>query len=440
MRLKTLPETEKAVLGCLISIGSLKDKHSLYVQKTMLLIDESCFSSPEAVIVFRALKKKFDANEYFGEVQMIEAIGQTDERAFNYLTPMIGAYFSINLLEKAVYDLVDMSVVRKQIHCVQRSLRESEQEPGATDSKNIFVAMANEIATLGNKSSQSDGESFEEIADKYLSGQYQKQRKIMTNNRLLVKKVGGFDLKSLIVIAAGPGVGKTSFATWLMYQIASSMLDRQTLFFSLEMEKIRVWEKLISVIAEKPFAELTKEELDRAISKSLELPGVIYDDSRSEIDFIETTSRLRAAEKPISVIVVDYLTVVENKGKFDANYLKQKDICVRLAALAKELDCIVIALSQVNRNAAGRPREDRCPIPSDASDSSGGHVAATLWLGLDRPEMHDSSIELKDKFVVKCRKSRFASGFFEMELIFKNGVFLEPAEHYFAAPEKPTMF
>src|SRR5690606_23206305 len=124
----------------------------------------------------------------------------------------------------------------------------------------------------------------------------------------------------------------------------------------------------------------------------VQVPMKIYDTATtpmcSDIDYILTTARLKAMEKPISVIVVDYLGLVQNRGQFERNDLKQADITTKLAKLAMELNCVVIALSQINRASSSRAKDDQCPYPSDAADSSGSHRSSTLWLGVNRPELY----------------------------------------------------
>src|SRR5690606_33454758 len=89
------------------------------------------------------------------------------------------------------------------------------------------------------------------------------------------------------------------------------------------------------------------------------------------IDQIETECRLAALRQPLAVIVVDYLGLIRSKSRSERKDLEQGEIAKRLAALSLELNCIVIALSQVNREFKNRPVGDRCPVISDAAESMG---------------------------------------------------------------------
>ena len=245
--------------------------------------------------------------------------------------------------------------------------------------------------------------------------------------------------KSLIIIAAGASVGKTGFSIYLMDAVARAQPGSESLFFSIEMECEEIWMKHIGICAGKPFDKLTEAERLEAVAKSLQVPIKIYDTamcrSTADIDFILTTARMRAMEKPLSVIVVDYLGLVQNKGSFERNDLKQSDITGKLAQLAIELNCTVIALSQINRGSANRGVEDRCPWPHDAADSSGGHRSAALWFGVDRPELYQEDSSYCNQFVVKCRKNRFGNTF-DLIFAFNQGTFAEVSPGWFREPVK----
>jgi replicative DNA helicase len=250
---------------------------------------------------------------------------------------------------------------------------------------------------------------------------------------------GGIMAKSFITIAAGAGVGKTGFALYLLDAIARAQSDSQCLFFSLEMEAKQIWMRHVGICAKKPFDQLTADERLAAVAKGMQIAIQIYDSSMcksaADIDFILTTARLKAMDKKISVIVVDYLGLVEAKGNFESNAIKQTDITSKLARLAIELDCIVIALSQINRSPSARASDDRCPYPSDASGSSGSYFSSTLWLGVDRPELYQDDPSYRNQFVVKCRKNRFG-GIWELILAFNDGTFAEVPTGWFKLPSK----
>jgi replicative DNA helicase len=244
--------------------------------------------------------------------------------------------------------------------------------------------------------------------------------------------------KSLIFVAAGSGVGKTGFSIFLLDAIARQQPGSQTLFFSIEMEYSQIWMRHLGVCAGKPFDQLSEDECMSAVTKLSAVPMRLYDTAIcrdvSDLDFILNTARLRAMEKPISVIVVDYLGLVECKQKFERHELQQSFIVKELSKLAQQLNCTVILLSQINRGAATRADGDRCPWPHDAADSSGGHKSSNYWLGVDRPELYRDDPLYSNQFVIKCRKNRFGN-LFELILAFNGGTFAEVPFGWFKNPK-----
>jgi replicative DNA helicase len=149
----------------------------------------------------------------------------------------------------------------------------------------------------------------------------------------------------------------------------------------------------------------------------------IYENTLMTIDKIELICKVACQQKKIGVIVVDYLGLVQSHGKKE-HYLAQAEIAQRLAALAIELNLVIIALSQTNRDHKSRKPGDKCPYPTDAADSSGSERSSSLWFGIDRPEIDDDSIEFKNMFQLKCRKNRNGE-IFEGEFDFNEGRFVE---------------
>jgi len=172
------------------------------------------------------------------------------------------------------------------------------------------------------------------------------------------------------------------------------------------MSKKDILEKYWASVIGKHPEFFTKHEKSLAIARSLEVPISISDRKLATIDYVETASRIFSLTKPISVIVVDYINIVQNTKPFESHALRQADIAMRLSALAIELNCIVIVLCQVNRDYASRM--DKCPITSDAADSSGSERSSGYWLGIHRPCVDDDDDkQLDNQFIVKCRKNRW---------------------------------
>jgi replicative DNA helicase len=432
-------ELEQRVLETLMHFGH---HDSSDVQKAMLKLSADCFYSMDHQALFIMVRDTFNKQQPFGMVDMLMLIPRDNNELFTSLHWIIenyGKYPSgINYLESDVNRLITFSKLRRQIFLSEKMIEEVKNCGNPEDAQDILIRNINEISNLNFRESKA-GISSVELAESFYDGTLEKDLILPTTCDQLNEALnGGIMSKSLITVAAGAGVGKTGFAIFLMDAIARNQPGSQSLFYSLEMESKHIWMRHVGICGGKQFEKLDNDEQLNAVAKSLNVPMKIYDSascrSAADIDFILTNARLTAMQCPVSVIVVDYLGLVENKGKFERNDLKQADVTSKLAKLAMELNCVVIALSQINRGASQRAKDDQCPWPQDAADSSGSHRSSTLWLGVDRPELYQDDFCYKNQFVIKCRKNRFG-GTFELILAFNDGTFAEVPQHWFKKPE-----
>lgn len=431
-------ETEHEVLETIMHFADHKNAR---VQKIMLQINTDCFYNPANRNIYRMIKQCFDKQESFHFVDILGLIPRDNNELQDAMAWLMDNYRNCHAgeakFEHYVGRLITLSKLRKQLLLAEQMIKEVNNCACPEQCENIIANGITEISALSYRKAK-QGMSSMEIAEDFFDDKMPEEFKIPTASHQLNNLLqGGIMPKSLIIVAAGASVGKTSFSIYLTDIIARSQPDTESLFFSLEMEYKHIWMRHVGICAGKPFDKLSYDERLGAVTKLSQVPMRIYDtamcNSAADIDFILTTARLRAMEKPISVIVVDYLSLVETKLHFERNDLKQSYITGKLAQLAIELNCTVIALSQINRGAANRGIEDRCPWPHDAADSSGGHRSASLWFGVDRPELYQDDPLYRNQFVIKCRKNRFGDTF-ETILAFNGGSFAEVPNGWFKNP------
>jgi len=431
-------ELEQRVLETLMHYGNSSEAR---VQKAMLSLTTDSFYRMENQAIFAMIRKAYSNAEPFTFVDIVTSIPKDENDLYMAVWALIQEYGKLpsgeSYLANDVSRLNTMMRLRKQMALAQNMIQDVADCRKPEEATAILTSAITEISGLNYRESKS-GMSNADIADAFYEGKNVQPKPIATTCQQLNHGLGGGVMpKSLIFAAAAPSTGKTGFAIFLADAIARAQPDTEALFFSLEMEYNQIWSRHVGVCGGKPFDKMTEEEQLTAISKSLAIPLRIYDTTMSrngaDLDFIITSSRIRAMERKISVIVVDYLGLVKVKGKFDRNDLKLDEITTQLAQLAIELDCTVILLSQINRGAANRSEEDRCPWPHDAANGSGGHNSSAIWLGLDRPELYRDDPVLRNQFVVKCRKNRFGD-IFELIFAFNGGTFAEVPYGWFKQP------
>lgn len=216
-----------------------------------------------------------------------------------------------------------------------------------------------------------------------------------TGNINLDGYLSGFNNGNLIILAATPGMGKSTRLLIFAKEIAK--LGEPVLIFSCEMTKRQIVEKYIietsSVLSNKyrnnqlDSAELTK--IEYGISNLERLPIFIFDKPMAQPNFIR--KRAKAIKKKygkIGMIGVDYLQIMSPDEKIQVREQQISNISSNLKAIAKEYDTPVMALSQLNKEV--EKRDDRRPLPSDLRESQAIRNDADVILFIYRPEYYFS--------------------------------------------------
>lgn len=214
----------------------------------------------------------------------------------------------------------------------------------------------------------------------------------------------GWQPSNLIIIAARPGVGKTSLAMNLVERAA---LEREepVVVFSLEMSRMELTLRLISSLAKVDQAkfqtgDLTDADFDRFSDAMTKLQGAnLYIDDNTQTTPMEIRSRLRRIErehKSLGMVVVDYLQLMSLKKKTENRVVEMSEISRSMKFIARDFKCPVIALSQLNRGL--EHRTSKRPHMSDLRESGAIEQDADLILLIHRRGKEDAGPEEESRF------------------------------------------
>ena len=426
------PNAELRVIVCLLVLGNYKQ---IQAKKAMLLLNEECFYNSYMQDIYRLIRKQYDNCLPFDEYIILDLTKGWSKSHHNVLDRIIhNEVKTLANFDAYIDELILARQLRKQINAATFMLNCATTSLTNQESAEAFQEGLKEITSIGlNKSKE--GKTIAEIGALYFDGYYDNET-IKTNIDGFDNELdGGIKNSCLLTICGDTGVGKTYFALYLTYKIGNLNHDKQSLYFNLEMAEQNNWERLIGICAQKPFKHLTNKEKFNAHKIAIQHPITIYEEKHADIDDIITIARVKAIEKPLSVIVVDYISLVECKKDYHRNDLEQTNIAKRLASLAIELNCIVIATSQTNRNPERRGKDDRCPYMTDAAESSGNYKSAEIWIGIDRPEIYDDNPLYANIFIAKLRKNRNGK-LFNFAWDFNKGTFSEIDSKSFFAEVK----
>ena len=213
------------------------------------------------------------------------------------------------------------------------------------------------------------------------------------------KYITGLNRSDLILLAARPGMGKTSFALNIARAVAVAQ-RKKVAFFSLEMSKEQLASRLLSSEGMIPSqkiktGKLNEDEWSRLIQAGDVLSGSpLYLDDTPSITVPAMKAKIRRL-KDVSLVIIDYLQLMQSGKRIDNRVQEISDITRNLKILAKELDVPVLTLSQLSR--ASEQRTDHKPQLSDLRDSGSIEQDADIVLFLYREDYYNDQSKTPDE-------------------------------------------
>ncbi len=216
----------------------------------------------------------------------------------------------------------------------------------------------------------------------------------------LDNKTSGLQKSDLVLVAARPSMGKTAFSVNLAVN-AALKANASVAIFSLEMSKNQLIQRMLSSESHIELQNIIHGNLDGSWEKIIETMGVlseknIHVDDTPGISLAEMKAKCRKMkmEKGLDIVLIDYLQLMSGDGRSESRQQEISTISRGLKALAKEMDCTVVALSQLSR--APELRSDHRPILSDLRESGAIEQDADIVMFLYRDEYYHPDTEKKN--------------------------------------------
>ena len=220
-------------------------------------------------------------------------------------------------------------------------------------------------------------------------------RGIRTGYRDLDNLTAGLQRSDLIILAARPAMGKTTFVTNLAYNVAT-IAREPVLFFSLEMSKeqlvdrmladasgVDAWNIRTGNLSDEDFSKLSE-----AMGEMAEAPIFIDDTPGLSVLEMRTKARRISHEQPLGLIIIDYLQLMQGSGRSDGNRVQEvSEISRGLKLIARELNVPLIALSQLSRSVESR--SPQIPQLSDLRESGSIEQDADIVSFIYRPGYYE---------------------------------------------------
>ncbi len=272
-----------------------------------------------------------------------------------------------------------------------------------SEAEKIILDASAEKETTGPVSLQAAAQSALARIQELKTGA-RKNTGFMTRFTDLDKILAGFQPGTLNIIAARPSMGKTALALNIAQFGGNSEANSHVLFFSLEMSTEQLTQRMFSAqtlefgegvalssIATGSLTEYASYALDRA-AQSLQSRNIYlhYSSELSAMDFRTKCRRFKTRHPDLSLIVVDYLQLM-NAGRksSDTRQYEVAEISRVMKSVAVELNCPVIALSQLSRQTENRV--DKKPQLSDLRDSGAIEQDADTVIMLFREDYYSDN-------------------------------------------------
>lgn len=335
----------------------------------------------DAVTVFEELKKR-------GKIDYVGG--------FEYLATLTENIITSKNVEAYCNIIKEKSILRKLIDASSEIVEKGYKENDDVQ-KIIELAESRIFAISQNRSIN----SFAEIKEVLMAvfNQLEERAKsgggitgLTTGYTDLDRMTSGLQKSDLILLAARPSMGKTALA--LNIAMNTVKTGSSVALFSLEMSKEQYVQRIISMESMVDSTKLRTGNLDdddwtRLINTmSLISNYNIYIDDTPSVSLFEMMSKCRRLkiEKGLDLIVVDYLQLMSDGGRNDNRQQEISNISRGLKAMARELNCPVMALSQLSR--APELRNDHRPIMSDLRESGAIEQDADVVMMLYRDEYY----------------------------------------------------
>ncbi len=226
--------------------------------------------------------------------------------------------------------------------------------------------------------------------------------------------LSGFQKSDLVLIAARPAMGKTAFVLNIA-QHAAVKKKVPVAVFSLEMSKEQLVNRLLACEAMVDSHKLRTGKLEDtdwqklAMATSVMTDAPIYIDDNASNSIMEIRSKCRRLklEKGLGMVIIDYLQLMNGRGKSDSRQQEISEISRSLKIMAKELNVPVLTLSQLSR--APEQRADHRPILSDLRESGAIEQDADIVIFLYRDDYYNEESEEKNIAEVIIAKHRAGS-------------------------------
>jgi len=416
-------EAEQIILGALITDESMFFCDVEYILEPNDFFDKVHEQIFNAILV---LKKKNISVNYISVLQQIlgtdESLGKEIEEK-NYLQKLINCSivtFNINNYVKNIKDLAIKrnlaKTLKKHAEKINTSFDQDAMECIDECESDLFKLASSKRCDFGFKKISSIVKKTIAKIDEEINGE---EIGVATGLTSLDDALNGLLGGELVVIAARPGMGKTTLMLNIAYNIAKS--SKTTAIFSSEMRDEELIKKLACIInndlddVNKIYSITKSQDEKYAVMKAMKkteeetenMQLFINDVGGVSLGEIKKGARRLKRKNNLSILFIDYLQLMKTQSKMQNRNLEIQETTQGLKVLAKELDIPIVLLSQLSREV--EKRTDKRPYLSDLRDSGAIEQDADIVLFVYRDNYYQKQLKVLEEIEIIVAKNRKGS-------------------------------
>lgn len=409
-------EAEQAVLG-----GIMLDNNTW--ERVEDVVSDNDFYRHDHRLIFRAIAKLSERNQPFDVVTLSEQLDKEgvleQVGGLTYLAELARNIPSVANI-RAYAQIVRERATLRQLISASNDIADSAYQPKGRSGDEILDEAERVIFQIAEGRPKTGGpEGINDILAKTvdrideLFNSKNELTGISTGYTDLDKKTNGLQQSDLIIIAGRPSMGKTSFAMNLV-ENAALRTEKVVLVYSLEMPAESISMRMLSSLGHIEQGKIRTGQLDDddwpRLTSAINLLNeckLFIDDTAgiSPSEMRSRTRRLAREHGEIGLIMVDYLQLMQvGSGGSENRTNEISEISRSLKALAKEFNCPVIALSQLNRSLESRP--NKRPVNADLRESGAIEQDADVIMFIYRDEVYHPETEYKGVAEIIIGKQR----------------------------------
>lgn len=381
-------EQERQALG-----GILLNSEVLF--NTIQIFMPDMFDHPDHMTIAKSMIDLFNRGEMVDSMNVLIDLRSKSYQNSLYLIELTKNLPYTSGYEKIVYSLHSLWITRKVNRITESHHYRLHTE---SDTLEVMESLQKELSEALNTSTISSevkgGKVYENVVS-HIEETLKKPNKLVgidTGITALNGLTGGWQPGELIIIAARPGMGKTSLML-SSAKAATFLMRKKVGIISIEMTSEQLMNKLIAIDTKISVQRIKSVSLSdyevkeiKAVKSQLN-DNFIFEDKINSLTQIRSKCRQMVMKYGVEAVYIDYLQLITNKGKGNREQ-EISEISRTLKSIGKELNIPIIALSQLSRSVEQRGGE-KIPQLSDLRESGSIEQDADIVVFVHRPNYYN---------------------------------------------------